>query len=131
MERERFASLQDVVLRFPAATDDEAGAEALLDLAHARLLARVPSIPARVSSGRLDPELVRGVLVDMVVRVLSAAGADGRESFQVQAGSFNIGGKYAPGANKVMVLDSDLIGLLPRGGSGFGTIRLRPTYGTR
>lgn len=93
-----------------------------LDLAHARLLSRVPSIPARVASGALSAVLVKGVLVDMVKRVLDRRDGAGMESQSVGAGPFQIGGKFAAGSDRIRVLDSDLIDLVPSSGA-VGTIR--------
>lgn len=107
-----YATTDDVRLVYPAVKIDETHLERLLNIAEARLLVRVPSIPRRVNAGTLPEDLVTATIVDMVVRVLRNA-TPSLESTQAAAGSFSYSAKAVPGADRVMVIKSDLTDLLP------------------
>ena len=118
-----YAFPADVELIYPPAAERRDLVQEYLDIAEARLLARVPSIRERVASGALPEVLVRAAVVDMVARVIDPAKS--MQVTQASAGGFQVGMSAVPGANRVMVLDSDLAGLLPPGTSTARTIRTR------
>lgn len=94
--------------------------ERLVVKAESRLLARVPSIPSRVQSGVLDVELVRGVVEDIVLRVVR----NPRGLSYEQAGEFAYRIDQATTTGAIEVLDADIASLLPRRLSAVGSIRL-------
>lgn len=57
-------------LAIPSSRTVDQQIQALIDKAEERLLAAVRSIPRRVATGALEPTLVRGVIEDMVLRVI-------------------------------------------------------------
>lgn len=127
-----YADAASVAIVYPSASAvDLERVDAMLEIAEALLLRRVPSIPRRIASGELDATLVKAALVDMVGRVISNP-SPGQESYQMGAGPFSTSAKFTAGANRIMVLDSDLAAILgSRSGKGFGTIRLGSPFGIR
>lgn len=91
-------------------------AQFLLDLAHARLVARVPSIPARLAAGTLDPTLVKGALYDILARALSMPEPGEQPTTeQFSAGPFQSSRTWSQ--DRVFVRDNDVRDLLPRSGA--------------
>lgn len=95
--------------------------EAIIAKAEARLLARVPSIPERVESGELGTDLVRGVVEDIVIRLIRNPQGFSSE----QAGDFSYRIDRLAASGVVQVTDDDVKDLLPKGSvRSFGTVRL-------
>lgn len=65
------ATTGDIAAQWRAlSTEEETRATALLPRASAIIRARFPTIDDRIANGVIDEEIVKGVAVDMVVRVL-------------------------------------------------------------
>jgi hypothetical protein len=66
-----YATFEDVkaLYELPMPDDQQLRVEALLRQASARLTALVPSLPARVEAGTVDPDLPGGMVVEAVLRV--------------------------------------------------------------
>lgn len=92
----------------------------LIAKAEDRLLARVPTIPARVADGSLRVELVRGVVEDIVLRVVR--NPDGHSSEQPGPFSFRLDRAVASG--RVEVTPQDVATLSPRATPAVGVVQL-------
>jgi hypothetical protein len=93
----------------------------LIDKAGERLAARVPRIPARVADGVLTKALVRGVVEDMVIRVIRNPYGYAQE----QAGEFMYRIDRAVASGAVQVTDEDVQTLTGDGGGGsFGRVTM-------
>lgn len=66
-----YATWADVVATYELAlpADQKTRIEKLLTVASARLTALVPSLPARIAAGTVDPVLPSGMVVEAVLRV--------------------------------------------------------------
>lgn len=72
-------------LNIPEGSDADIQLMALIDKAGTRLASRMPSIQRRLDAGTLDPEVVQGVVEDMVLRVIrnpTARRSIGLDDFQ-------------------------------------------------
>lgn len=111
MAEELFATVDDVQAVYEQ--EIPAGARKRVDLllrkAQARLLARVPSIRARLDAGSLEPVLVRGALEDIVLRVLRNPNGYSME----QAGEFAYRIDRAVASGRIQITDEDVAPLLP------------------
>ena len=105
-----YAAIQDVTDAYEGVIDESQDAyiQALLDLAEARLLRRVPSIPARVESGDLSRILVTGALVDIVLRKVRNP-HPGYYSQQSGDSSYQLDRSLASGRIEIMPSDIELL----------------------
>lgn len=119
-----YATWDDVVATYeldmpPAA---QPRIEKLLAQASARLTALVPSLPARLGAGTVDPELPSGMCVEAVLRVYrNPAGVT-----QQSTGPFSRS-LHATAARNEVYFDTDQIKLLLAGANdslGIGTFRV-------
>lgn len=118
-----WATFEDVTLMFEGTVPDEAKprVERLILLAQKRLERAMPSIQARMDDGSLDPELVRGVVVDMVLRVVRRPNM----AFDTEtAGDFAYRINQALASGLLQVTDADLAVVRPAGRRRVGTIPL-------
>lgn len=117
-----YASVLDVRDVYDIEESDER-VQALLDVAEARLIARVPSLPRRVASGSLDVVLVKGALVDIVGRALSVPVGVTQES--ETTGPYTKSVTFRQSA-AMEITAADLVGLLPAAGLIGSARLLRP-----
>lgn len=106
----------------PEGENVDASLARLIEKAEGRLLARVPSVPARVAAGTLDGALVAGVVEDMILRVVS--NPRGVRSMSIDDYSETLE-RAASGAG--LYLTPDEVALLAgpsRAGGAVGSIRL-------
>ena len=107
----------------PAGVAVDAALQGLIDKAEARLVASIPSIPDRVAAGTLSVDLVKGVVEDMALRVVSNPRGlrsvsidDYSETLDVGAGSSS--GLYLSAAER------SLLEIASRARPAFGSIRV-------
>lgn len=95
----------------------------LIEKAEERLLARIPSIPARVAAGTLRVGLVAGVVEDMILRVVS--NPRGVRSMSIDDYSETLERAASSGGGLHLTQDEiDLLAGPSRAGGAFGSIRL-------
>ena len=112
-----YATFEDVAATYELPLPEEARTrvEALLAQASARLVALVPSIPARIAAGTLDPNLPGGMIIEAVLRIYrNPAGAT-----EQQAGPFTR--RFSPSAAKNEIyFDPDQVQALLPGNDKLG-----------
>lgn len=109
----------------PGATDEQI--QRLIDKAETRLNAKVPTLPARWEAGTVESEVVRGVIEDMVLRVVKnprALRSLGIDDFQATVDNSTSTGLLYVSAEELALLS-------PRGRLRVGTIRLGTWRGHR
>lgn len=108
-------------LDIPSDSATQLSIEALIAKAEKRLLARVPSIPARIEAGTLDIMLVQGVVEDVVIRLIRNPQGFSSE----QAGEFSYRIDRLVASGRIEITDDDVADLLPKAAHrGFGSMRL-------
>jgi len=109
-------------ITIPPGGEVDASLSGLIDKAERRLIARVPSIPARVADGTLEVAAVRDAIEDIVLRVVRNPNGYSSE----QAGEFSYRIDRVTASGRIEITDADLVGLLlpVSASTGFGSIRL-------
>lgn len=119
-----YATFQDVVdagYGMDIPVEATAAVEALIGKAELRLLARVPTIPARILDGTLDTDLVRGAVEDIVLRVIRNPNGYSSE----QAGEFSYRIDRAVASGRIEITPDDVQDLLPVSRArGIGSFRV-------
>lgn len=110
--------VSEVTPQWPDGLANDPRAAGLVNLAWLRIISRVPSIPERLASGRLDRGLVVGAVAEVVARHLLAP-ADGATSETLGAGPFNRSRTFDSGT-RLWISDADLVDLLPPASSSHG-----------
>ena len=112
----QFVNVDDVAPLWPdGLSTDPDRTQKLVDLAVARIINRVPSIPSRLASGSLDKLLLVGAVAEVVARAIRADSQDDAEQVTDAAGPFSRTRRYG---DRVRITDADLIDLLPPATSG-------------
>lgn len=120
----------DVLAMYPgaeASAEDRKQIDLLLTIAEARLVHRIPSLPGRVMRGEVPAVLVKGVLAEVVGRVVTNP-FPGVQSMQSGAGPFQMTQRPMWGTDKIRFSKDDLQDLLP-GGAGSPARMIRTTIG--
>lgn len=108
-------------ITIPQSNDVDRSLEALIRKAERRLLARVPSIPARIASAELEVAAVRDAVEDIVLRVIRNPNGYSSE----QAGEFSYRIDRVVASGRIEITPEDLVGLRPSKRAGTGrSIRL-------
>lgn len=105
-----FDELVEVAFGLDIPETSRKSGERLIAKAERRLIDRVPRLEARIASGDLDPETVRGVVEDIVLRVIRNATGLSSES---TAGGFSRAFDRLASSGRIEVLRDDLKDLLP------------------
>jgi len=122
-----FATVDDIASTWRPLTEQEReAAGGLLPLGSAVIRHRFPSIDSRIDAGHLDPNLVKLVLVQMVIRVLRNP-----EGLRVMSlGAYSETRESSPDHLGLHLTDDEVAVLAPRSrAGGFGSIPLTPGLG--
>lgn len=117
-----YADWEDVkvVYELPIPDDHQPRVEALLRQATARLNALVPSLPARIAAGDIDPDLASSMVIEAVLRVYrNPAGIT-----QQSTGPFSRSLNREAARNNLYFDPADIAALLDTPTLGVGTFRL-------
>lgn len=102
--------IQDIAFGFTISDDELPAVTNLILKAENKLIARVPSLPRRVETGAVSKDTVRGVVEDIVLRVIrNPEGAD-REG----VGGVSTSYSRLTGSGVIEILREDLKDLLPK-----------------
>lgn len=100
-------------------SDADESIDRLISKAGERLKVKVPGLENRVEAGAITPELVQGVIEDMVLRVVRNPYGFAQE----QAGEFMYRIDRVVASGAIQVTEED-IALLTHPGSAFGTVNV-------
>ncbi len=116
-----FATPDDVAVVWRDLTAaEELRAWSLLTSASAKVRARVANVDSRIADGTLDAALVRGIVVDMVLRVMR--NPEGVRQRTVGGVSVTLADDDLFG--RLGITDQEVALLMPAGATAFGSIRL-------
>lgn len=118
---------EDIRVLNPQLDDTQAlreQAQALLDLAEARLVQHLPTLPQRVESGEVSLTIVKGLLIEVVSRVLNNP-FPGMQSMQSGAGPYQLTQKPVDASDRIRFTRNDLAGLLPRRANGMYSLQMK------
>lgn len=110
-------------ITIPEGSDIDAALDRLIAKAEQRIAASVPNVADRLESGDLDPDVLAGVVEDMVLRV--AGNPEGKKSESIDDYSWTRDVTVASG--QLYLSEAELALLLPaaaRTPRSFGSIRL-------
>jgi hypothetical protein len=105
-----FEGLVDAAFGLNIPDTAQRSAERLIAKAERKLIDRVPGLEARLSAGLLDEDTVRGIVEDIVLRVIrNAAGLSG----EATAGGFSRQFDRLAASGRIEVLREDVKDLMP------------------